>query len=338
MHEPFIKSPFAKDYKPLHTWGSQSAHAKKPGVMSTMNMTNELEISSKEIQTGKKIRPIRGVILSAVRETSDTWTLTIFVGEQAKEYLAGQFISISPYQFPEILDFTRFCEYKKGKKEPVRAYSLTSAPHEKHIAITIKPEVYEPHPESYPPLLSPLLASDILVGREIEFLGYSGGYVVPHDLIEQTDTLVHVVAGSGIVPSFSVLKDELINNKHPHTKHHVLYVNRKHDDIIFHEQLKALEKSYAHRLHITYFLTQDETRGLGPNYVMGRPSLEHVQRLSGSVDRTIYFACGPALTKWQKKHAQEAGTPLKPRFMEWVHDVMESLGVDKKRFKREVYG
>lgn len=303
-----------------------------------MNTINEVEPSLKEKQAGKKIRPIRGVILSAVRETSDTWTLNIFVGDHAKEYLAGQFISISPYQFPEILDFTRFCEYKKGKKEPVRAYSLTSAPHEKYIAITVKPEVYEPHPESYPPLLSPLLASDILVGREIEFLGYSGGYIIPHDLIEHTDTIVHVVAGSGIVPSFSILKDELINNKNPLTKHHVLYVNRRHDDIIFHEQLKALEKDFSHRLNITYFLTQDETRGLGSSYVAGRPSIEHVQRMCGPVDRTIYFACGPALTKWQKKHAQEAGLPLKPRFMEWVHDVMESLGVDKKRFKREVYG
>lgn len=300
-------------------------------------MTTNNELPS-EKTPGKKIRPIRGVVVSAVRETPDTWTLNIFVGDNPKDYLAGQFISISPYQFPEILDFTKFCEFKKGKKEPVRAYSITSAPHERYVSITIKPETYEPHPDSYPPLLSPLLASDILVGREIEFLGYSGGYVMPKDLMEHTDNIIHLVAGSGIVPSYSVIKDELLNNKHPHTKHTVVYVNRTLGDIIFHKELMALEQQFSSRLAVQYFVTQADTKGMGANYFGGRPKLETVKNLCPHTEKALFFACGPALTKWQKKHAAEAGLEPKPRFMEWVHDVIEELKVDKKRFKREIYG
>jgi ferredoxin-NADP reductase len=62
-----------------------------------------------ETITTKKIHTHRGVILSAIKETNDTWTLNIFVGDKEHEYLAGQFISLSPYQFPELVDFARYC-------------------------------------------------------------------------------------------------------------------------------------------------------------------------------------------------------------------------------------
>jgi 3-ketosteroid 9alpha-monooxygenase subunit B len=336
-----MQGPFSQQNKSLHKIRSDTALPKNLkrtsgnlNHMSTLNEPNTIN----EQPSGKKIRPIRGVVVSAVRETPDTWTLNIFVGDNPKEYLAGQFISIAPHQFPEILDVTKYCEYKKGKKEPVRAYSITSAPHEKYISITIKPETYEPHPESFPPLLSPILASDILVGREIEFLGYSGGYVMPRDIMEHTDTVIHLVAGSGIVPSFSIIKDELINNKHTHSKHTLVYVNRSMNDIIFHRELLALEQQFTARLKIHYFLSQEQTKGMGPSYFSGRPTLEHVRNLCANTEKSLFFACGPALTKWQKKHATESGVAPKPRFMEWVHDVIDELKVDKKRFKREIYG
>jgi ferredoxin-NADP reductase len=306
-----------------------------------MNPTNNAnkEDQKDPLLGGKKIRPIRGVVLRAQQETPDTWTLYIFVSEKDKDYQAGQFISIGPHQFPELRDITRFFEYEKGKKEQVRAYSLTSAPHEKDIAITIKPELYEPAPNAFPPLLSPILASNILVGREIEFLGYAGGYVMPEDLSSDIVEVVHLVAGSGIVPSFSIIKDELINHKNLQTKHVLIYVNKSWQDIIFHRELILLERKFPDRLMIKHFLSQENAQGAyGDHYFHGRPTLAHMQALIPFPDKTLFFACGPAITKHQRARAQEQGCEPKPRFMEWVHDIMENFKVDKKRFKREIYG
>lgn len=308
------------------------------GINNHMTINREISAIESEI-TSKKIRTMRGVIVRADRETPDTWTLHIFVADHNKDYLAGQFISISPHQFPEILDMVRYFEYVKGKKEPVRAYSLTSAPHEKYVSITIKPEVYEPYPGSFPPLLSPMLASDILVGREIDFTGYAGAYVMPHDLAPHIDHVVHLVAGSGVVPSFSVIKDELVNNKNPKTRHTLIDVNKTVKDIIFHHELSDLERRFRHRLAVKHFISQEQVPdGLGDRYHHGRPSIEHVKHLVTHPENTLFFACGAAITKWQKRQAQETGIQPKPRFMEWVHEVIEKLKVDKKQFKREIYG
>ncbi|HXW52679.1 MAG TPA: oxidoreductase [Myxococcota bacterium] len=301
-------------------------------------MTIELNIKKSEIST-KKIRLMRGVVVKAEQETPDTWTLHLNVSEQDKNYLAGQFISIAPHQFPEILDMVRFFEYTKGKKEPVRAYSLTSAPHEKYVSITIKPEAYEPYPGSFPPLLSPILASNILLGRELEFTGYAGAYIMPHDLASHIDHVMHLVAGSGIVPSYSIIKDELIKQKYPHIKHTLIDVNKSVKDIIFHNDLINLQKRYPEQFTIKHFITQEHINNRdGEHYHHGRPSFEQVQQLVKHPQNTLFFACGPAITKWQKKHAEESGIAPKPRFMEWVHDVIDRLKVDKKHFKREIYG
>ncbi len=342
--EPFIKTPiprkvFGKDAH-AHPIALPETRPRTSGVttiMTTEEISLDDNVSLKK--SGKKIRPIRGVVIRAIQETPDTWTLLIFVSEHDKDYLAGQFINIGPHQFAELRDFTRFFEYEKSKKEPVRAYSLTSAPHEKYLAITIKPEIYEPEPHAFPPLLSPLLASDVLVGRELEFTGYAGAYVMPQALAPDIDHVVHLVAGSGVVPSFSIIKDELINNKNPHSKHILIYVNKSWQDIIFHKELTLLERKYSDRLAIKYFLTQETPHAsYGEHFHLRRPSIEDVTRAVNRPDQALFFACGPAITKFQRAKAIEQGCEPKPRFMEWVHEVMEKLNVDRKRFKREIYG
>lgn len=284
----------------------------------------------------KKITTHRGVIIKAFKETNDTWTLSIFTKDNAC-YQAGQFISISPYQFPELTDLVNYFAFKKNKKEPVRAYSLSSSPHEANLAITIKPEYYDPQSESYPPLLSPFLASDILVGREINFLGYSGAYVMPKDM-SIYDVVIHVVAGSGIVPSFSIIKDELFNRKNINIKHKLLYINKTKDDIIFHDQLNALIKQFPDRFSLTYFLTQESTKDLGEHYRYHRPRHEDIIASHTDLGKALFFTCGPAITKWQKKQAMLNGLSLTPRFMEWILATLKELKINDKHIKREVYG
>lgn len=327
---------------PLSEISPELLSALKPPSKPTVKQAASIPLPAapkKKPAAGKKLRPITGMVVRCIQETYDTWTLDIFVGVGNKAYIAGQFISIDPHQFPELSELTAFLEDKKGKKEPIRAYSLCSAPHEPTISTTIKPERYEPGESQYPPLLSPLLASDALQGREIEFSGYSGAYILAPDHAEHTNEVLHLVAGSGAVPNFALLKDELLNEKNPTVFHTLIDVNRTHDDIIYRQELDQLARDYPHRFKLIHMITrEDNPSRYGSNFLKGRPTFDIVKQHVKDPSKVLVYACGAAVTKWQKKKAKETGIEPAPRFMEGVREIVKELGVDRKRFKHEVYG
>src|SRR5207244_10080444 len=130
--------------------------------------------------------------------------------------------------------WTRFLEDSKSRKESPRAYSLASAPHEKYLAITVKEEAYVSGVTKYPPLLSPLLVRRLVKGTHMVVIGFAGPYILPPDIESRTDHLVHVCAGSGIVPNFSILKHALDNGLK--LRHTLIYGNKSWDDVIFRAQ------------------------------------------------------------------------------------------------------
>ena len=82
------------------------------------------------------------MVADVVVETPDTSTLVFFTGNDHLEYSAGHFLTIDPHQFEALERFTSFLEDLKGKREPPRAYSMCSAPHERYLAVTVKEEQY----------------------------------------------------------------------------------------------------------------------------------------------------------------------------------------------------
>jgi ferredoxin-NADP reductase len=286
-----------------------------------------------------KLRPIVGKVVSAIKETWDTWTLHIEVPEGDRDYIAGQFLNIAPHQFPELVNMVAYLEHVKGRREVVRAYSIASAPHEPYVAITTKPERFYAGETEYPPLLSPLLASDLLVGRTIEFTGYTGAYILPEKPLEVADMVLHFVAGSGAVPNVAILKDELVLGRNPALKHVLINVNKSRDDIIYRELIEKLAKEHANQLRVVNFITREANpERYGPDYVSGRPTAEAVSALVGDPSRLLVYACGAAINKWQRRKAEAEGIQPTPRFLESVADIVQTLGVDKKRFKKEIYG
>ena len=207
------------------------------------------------------LRNITGKVVDCSQETADTWTLHIDVAAADRQYEAGQFISIDPHQFSVLDNWIAYLQHCKGRREQVRAYSMASAPHEPYVSITIKPEIYEPEQNSYPPLMSGLLASDWLQGRLITFKGYTGAYTLRYlndNRYAHVDTVIHLTAGSGIVPNFALLKDALHHNKQPHVRHVLVDVNKTVQDIIFHEQLNKLAQQYPQRLQLLHVLTRQQ--------------------------------------------------------------------------------
>ena len=277
------------------------------------------------------------MVADVVSETHDTVTLVFFTGNDRLDYKAGHFLTIDPHQFEALERFTAFLEDLKGKREPPRAYSMVSAPHERYLAVTVKEERYASGQTRYPPLLSPLLVKHMARGQRLAVTGFTGPYTLPADIEERTDHLVHLCAGSGSVPNVSMLKHAL--QFHPKLRHTFIYANKTWNDVIFRRTLDDLAHENKDRLRVVHALTRetDLERHAGEAR-SGRVSVPLLRELIADPSACLVYACGPAISAWDRHAAREAGTEPAPRFMESVLLALKDVGVPVERIKRESYG
>ncbi|MDY7232039.1 oxidoreductase [Hyalangium rubrum] len=270
-------------------------------------------------------------------ETRDTATLFLDFGEAPVEYKAGQFLNIDPHQFRALTPLAAFLQAQKGRRELFRSYSMCSAPHEPRVAITVKDEEFIPGITQYPALLAPLLVHGRLTGARIRVQGFMGPYVFPDDVEQRTEHIVHIVAGSGAVPNFALLKHAL--HRGLKMRHTFLCSNKTWADVLFREALEALEAAYPDKVRLVHTLTRetDESR-FGPKVHKGRVSQALLEELIPDRQTCLVYACGPAISPWERRKAMETRTPATPRFMETVLGHLHTLGIDDKRIKRETYG
>ena len=285
----------------------------------------------------QKIRAFEVVIDEVIRETPDTVTLVLEPFDATiPEYKAGQFLTIDPHQFAALRGWVAHLEHTKARKEPTRSYSVSSAPHEAKVAITIKEEPYRPGVDLHPPVLSPFLVHATPVGTRMHVHGFAGPYVLGDDLEERADHVLHIVAGSGSVPNFSMLKDSL--RRHAKVRHTFVYSNKTWDDVIFRNQLDALARANPDRLDVVHTLTRTEDVSALPGVRKGRVTKELLQELIGDPSRTMAYVCGPAITVWERRKALEARTTATPRFLETVIAHLHEVGLPSDRIKREAFG
>ena len=282
--------------------------------------------------TRKKIKQLEVMVADVIINTDETTTLILFTGNDLLDYKPGHFLTIDPHQFEAMERWTKYLEDKKGKKEKPRAYSLTSAPDEKYLAVTIKEERYVTGRTLYPPLLSPILAKRTPRGTRMVITGFTGPYTLKEPVQE---TLVHVCAGSGIVPNYSIIKYALRN--YPDVKHKLLYSNRRWADTIFGNELLQLQKDFPNHLDIVFAFTRKPKSGLPVKCYNRRVDLDMIKEILPDVNRTIYV-CGPGNSIYEKRAAKEKGLTPPPRFLESVLFDLNTLGIDKKDIKNESYG
>jgi len=285
--------------------------------------------------TGRRIRQFDVVISEVVVETADTVTL-VMTGPEPFEYKAGHFCTVDPHQFHVIGGRTRFLEDLKKHKEPPRAYSMASAPREP-LAITIKEELYESGSTKYPPLISPVLVHSVPLGSRIKIAGFTGPYTFPDNILEKADHIVHITAGSGSVPNWAMLKHAV--KFMPSLKHTFIYSNKTWDDVIFRDALNAFCAEHRDKVTLVHCLTrQDIPADAPPGTRRGRVSADLLRELIPDFDRCMVYACGPALSQYDRQAAREKGVEPTPRFMETVSAAVKEIGVPKDRFKTEAYG
>lgn len=284
-----------------------------------------------------RTKKLEVMVAEVIRETPDTATLLLFTGNDHLDYQPGHFLTIRPQQFHALERFTEYFEEVKGRREPARAYSISSAPHEGHLAITVKEERYVPGVTRYPPLLSPLLVWRTPVGTRMEVTGFGGPYVLPQDIESRTDHLVHIVAGSGVVPNMSIVKHTLATGAR--LRHTLVYGNKRRSDIIFRRELEELTRQHPDRLRVVYSLSREKNAaGLGPDYRSGRVGLELLREIIPEPDSVQVFTCGPAVGRRERKAAKDVGSEPAPRFMETVLDALAEVGVPREAIRRESYG
>jgi ferredoxin-NADP reductase len=292
----------------------------------------------------EKIKEMEVMVADVIQETPDTATLILFTGNDKLNYEPGHFLTISPHQFPALERWINYLEDLKGKKEPPRAYSMTSSPDEKYLAITVKEERYITGVTPFPPLLSPILARRTSPGQKMFITGFTGPFTFNEQVRRDSENVLHICAGSGIVPCYSIIKYDLrYFSKHNHT---LIYSNKDFEDIIFYSQLRKLEEEFPDRFKVFHTLTR-ETGGLSLNLPdgeagwkmkKGRVSKELISEAVPDFNSSAVFVCGPDHTAHQRKAAKDKGEELKPSFMSSVLSYLEELGVPKSKIKRESYG
>jgi ferredoxin-NADP reductase len=285
----------------------------------------------------RRIKQLEVMVADVIVETPDTATLVFFTGNDRLEYSAGHFLTIDPHQFEALERFTAFLEDLKGQRETPRAYSMCSAPHERYLAVTVKEERYLSGVTKFPPLLSPMLVKRTVKGMRLVVTGFTGPYTLPADVSSETDHIVHVCAGSGSVPNFSMLKFAL--EHHPQLRHTFVYSNKTWGDIIFRDALADLAARHPDRLKIMHTLTRESDRSiLGPQVRAGRVDLALLREAIPSPTECLVYVCGPGISKWDVAQAEATGTKPTPRFLETVLSELKTLGVPNGRIKREFYG
>ena len=288
-------------------------------------------------ETREKIKEMEVMVADVIQEAPDTATLILFTGNDKLNYEPGHFLTISPHQFPALERWVNYLEDQKGKKEPPRAYSLTSSPDEKYLAITVKEERYTTGVTPFPPLLSPILARRTTAGQKMIITGFTGPFTFNENVRRDSEHVLHICAGSGIVPTYSIIKYDLrYFSKHRHT---LIYSNKNFEDIIFYSQLRKLEEEFQERFKVIHTLTRETGNSSNDGKVKkGRVSKELISDVAQDFSSTAVFVCGPDHTVHQRKIAKNKGEELKPSFMGSVLSYLEELGVPKNKIKRESYG
>lgn len=284
----------------------------------------------------RKVRRIEAVIAEVREETHDTASLFLDIGAEPRDYQAGQFITVDPHQFGFLEQTIAYLEELKGAKEKPRAYSMGSAPHEPYILVTIKEERYWPGESKYPPVLSPPLARHCPVGTKLVISGFTGPYTLAEGVRDRTDHILHLCAGSGIVPNFGLIKHSL--HVGDGLRHVLLYSSKRAADIIYYRDLAALAAKHPDRLEVVHCLTREDPVDVVPQVRRGRIDRETIARYVPDPSTCLVYCCGPGVLPWERREARERGETPAPKFVETMRTLLQDLGVDRSQVKQESWG
>ncbi len=247
-----------------------------------------------------KFYPLK--VKRVIPETSEASTLIFEVPEELSKtfnYAAGQYLTI---------------EHPLNGAPVKSAFSISSAPHEGALSITVKNGTNEG--------LSHYLTRNVMEGEVIQVAAPRGNF---GKKIEPDKRIAYyfIGAGSGITPLYSMIKTIL--EEQPLSTVHLLYGNRTFDDIIFRDALVALTEMYQDQFYLRFTLSQHGAR-----------PLIYLDRNPGRIDK-------PVLERFLEDH-QPPFSPQKfficgPETMtNAVESALLSLGIGREHIHCERFG
>jgi len=199
------------------------------------------------------------------------------------KYLAGQYLTL---------------KFVINGKEERRAYSMCSAPHDDEIAVTVK--------RVKGGIVSNHIADNLRAGDTVDVMPPQGRFLVEPAPAARRDVYLFG-AGSGITPLMSILRTVLEHE--PKSTVYLLYGNRDEKNIIFEQQLKALQARYEGQLVVKHTLSRPvkhKVGGLKGLFSSGKPKWQgpigrvdipavqvFLQENPGKVNDKVYYICGP---------------------------------------------
>ncbi len=202
-------------------------------------------------------RELRGRIERIDREAKDAATITIRPGHEWPGHEPGQYLRIG---------------LAVDGVHHWRAYSITSDPGRTDGFISITPKLYGPG------VVSAHLVRSATPGTIVRLGGVEGTFTLPEPLPAKA---LFMSAGSGITPIMAMLRCMQRREALGDVVH--LHSARDGDDVIFADQLRALDDRHA-GYRLTVRLTAEQ----------GRLTTGHLDELCPDWAEREAFVCGPA--------------------------------------------
>lgn len=239
-------------------------------------------------------RPLK--IAKRIQETPEAVSLVFEIPAAEKKdfhYQAGQFVTL----FMDI------------NGEPLnRSYSLCSSPVvDSEFKIMVK-KVSGGKGSTY-------LCEQVKEGQILRVTKPAGHFFKPS--LSSTQYFL-IAAGSGITPTYSILKTVLSSNEENQV--HLLYCNRNEQTIIFANEIEEWQRKFGERLHVHHLLSQPSSSWKGER---GRCSEAWIKKiLSHHKSNQLaheYYLCGP------------------DGFMDGVMEALHNLNIEKTLIHRESF-
>ncbi|BBY30967.1 ferredoxin--NADP reductase [Mycolicibacterium sediminis] len=225
--------------------------------------------------------PLR--IARVVRETADAVSLVLDVPEHCARrfrYQAGQFLTL---------------RVTVGGRDLRRCYSMSSAPVEDELRITVKRD-----PGG---VVSNWINDTVVEGDEVHVGPPEGRFVLRGDLSGATE-VVAFAGGSGITPIMSLARAAVDD---PDRRVRVFYANRSRESVIFARPLDRLVAEHGERVLVHKHFDEDDG-------VVTPAAIEAFIEPAGDAH---YYVCGPG------------------PFMEAVEESLLAAGVKESRLHLE---
>jgi len=215
-------------------------------------------------------------ILKTKRQNSNIFVLKRKVKEAERvltlKFLAakGKIFSFEPGQFVLV----SFLDNRANGK--IRAYSISSCPQDKFLAITVKKIG----------VFSSAL-HNLKIGEKIKVSPPKGDFYPD----ESMKDMIFLAAGIGIVPFHGIIKDWNYRGLFKKRKITLFYCNRTKKETAFFRNLNKISEQESN-FKIIYFLTREKLRDKKIGEFC-RPDIKILKKYLKNLKGKYYFICGP---------------------------------------------